>query len=164
MIVQVFCCSARAYQKLSGRLLRDSAVSGFQSIEETGIPQLQQHCKHLTKGVRASNCRRYLTKCSQLINSLSLWAANDNAELAMARDQRDARTRVVNRQLHDLEAALESAVKDSSWAMKDTLEGNIFQNFDAAVQNAAGQALPIAQKWGSPINKVSSHLLVTTAC
>jgi hypothetical protein len=57
----VFCCSSRAYQKMSGRLQRDSKVPGFRSIKETEIPQLQQHCKKLTEGVRASNCRRFLT-------------------------------------------------------------------------------------------------------
>jgi hypothetical protein len=164
VIIQVFCCSARAYQQMSGRLLRDSAVSGFRSIEETEIPQLQQHCKHLTESLRASNCRRYLTKFSQLINSLSLWAANDDTKLVIADNQRAADTRVLNRQLQELEKALDSAVKDSSWAMNDALEGNIFQNFDAVVQKAAVQALPIAQKWGSPIDKVSCGLLVATAC
>lgn len=57
----VFCCSSRAYQKMSGRLQRDSTVPGFRSTDETEIPQLQQHCKKLTEGVRASNCRRFLT-------------------------------------------------------------------------------------------------------
>lgn len=57
----VFCCSSRAYQKMSGRMQRDSTVPGFRNKEETEIPQLQQHCKKLTEGVRASNCRRFLT-------------------------------------------------------------------------------------------------------
>lgn len=75
----VFCVSSRAFQKLSGRLLRDSNVSGFRSADETEIPQLQAHCKKLTEGGRAANCRAFLTNFSQLLTSLSLWASNDGS-------------------------------------------------------------------------------------
>lgn len=47
--LKCFCVSSRAYQNLSGRLRKDPAVPGFQTIEETEMPQLQAHCKELTK-------------------------------------------------------------------------------------------------------------------
>lgn len=57
--LSVFCVSARAYQKLSGRLKKDSVhVDGFTAPEDTEIPQLQEHAKRLTEGGRASTSRR----------------------------------------------------------------------------------------------------------
>lgn len=45
----VFCVSSRAYQKMCGRLQKDDPVPGFETAEETEIPQLQAHCKKLTE-------------------------------------------------------------------------------------------------------------------
>lgn len=40
----VFCVSSRAFQKLSGKMVRDKFNSaGFRSLEEAEIPQLQAH-------------------------------------------------------------------------------------------------------------------------
>lgn len=42
-MLPVFCVSSRAYQKSSGRIIKDEAVSGFPSIEDTEIPALKRH-------------------------------------------------------------------------------------------------------------------------
>lgn len=91
----VFCVSSRAYQKLSGRMVKvsinntssschlsdtsrqDSDVPGFTSVEETEIPQLQAHCAKLTEAGRAAACRRFLNSVTQLCNSLAMWASDD---------------------------------------------------------------------------------------
>lgn len=76
--LSVFCVSARAYQKLSGRLKKDSVhVDGFTAPEDTEIPQLQDHARRLTEGGRVSNSRRFLNDLIQLLNSMKLWATND---------------------------------------------------------------------------------------
>jgi len=139
---------------MSGRLQRDSAVPGFRSLEETEIPQLQQHCKHLTEGVRTSNCRRFLTNFSQLMNSLSLWASNDGTGIMISDAQRTAETRFLKSRLQKLEASLDKAVKDCLSDMNEALAENIFENFGDVIQQAAAQALPTARKWGAPVNKV----------
>lgn len=76
--LSVFCVSARAYQKLSGRLKKDSVhVEGFTEPEDTEIPQLQEHAKRLTEGGRASSSRRFLNDLIQLLNSMKLWVTDD---------------------------------------------------------------------------------------
>jgi hypothetical protein len=138
---------------MSGRLLRDSAVPGFRSLEETEIPQLQQHCKHLTEGVRASNCRRFLTNLSQLL------AGNDGTGLAVSDTQKATETRFLNSKLHQLDKDLDKAVRDCLADMNDALAENIFENFGDVIEQAAAQALPTAQKWGSPVNRVCPLLI-----
>ena len=83
----VFCVSSRGYQKLQGRLKKDAKIPGFKALEQTEIPQLQAHCKELTVAGRTSNCKRFINNLSQLLNSLSTWAANDGTSANMTADQ-----------------------------------------------------------------------------
>ncbi|KAJ4414149.1 hypothetical protein N0V82_008116 [Gnomoniopsis sp. IMI 355080] len=85
----VFCVSARAYQKLSGRLQQDSVqVDGFPSVEETEIPRLQEHTRFLTDAGRANNSRRFLHELDQLLNSMRLWASSDNGTFLSKEEQK----------------------------------------------------------------------------
>lgn len=71
----VFCVSARAYQKLAGRLKKDAVqVDGFLSQDDTEIPQLQEYTKKLTESVRLNTSRDLLNQLNQLLNSMKLWA------------------------------------------------------------------------------------------
>lgn len=109
--LRVFCCSSRAYQQMSGRLQRDSTVPGFRSTEETEIPQLQKHCKSLTEGVRASNCRRFLTDIQQFLNSLSIWSSNDGTGLKISDAQQRVEHKFLKTRLNQLDMSLDAAVK-----------------------------------------------------
>jgi hypothetical protein len=81
----VFCVSSRAFQKLSGRLQKDDFNnSGFQSKEDTEVPQLQSHARKLTEASRAANGRRFLNDLARLLNSMTMWATNDGTRLNMS--------------------------------------------------------------------------------
>lgn len=85
----VFCVSARAYQKLSGRLQKDAVhIDGFLDPEDTEIPRLQEHTKKLTEAGRIANCRRFLNELGQLLNSMKLWASSDSRMLPSRSQQR----------------------------------------------------------------------------
>lgn len=99
----VFCVSSRGYQKLQGRLKKDPPVPGFQTLEETEIPQLQAHCKQLTVAGRTATCKRWMTSLSQLLNSMSLWASNDGTGANLTADQRDKEARFLQSSLDNLE-------------------------------------------------------------
>lgn len=77
----VFCVSSRAYQKLSGRFQKEANVPGFQTVEETEVPQLQAHCKKLTEASREANSRRFLNMLDQLLNSLRLVTSSDGLQV-----------------------------------------------------------------------------------
>jgi hypothetical protein len=149
----VFCVSSRAYQKLSGRLQRDKGVPGFNTVEETEIPQLQAHCKKLTEAGRASTCRRFLNAFSQLVNSLTLWASNDGSGIQLSDAQRAAEGRFLQAKLAELEKGLEKAVQGCLEEMKETLSENIYEKFDKVIQAAVDEANATAAKWGSPVNR-----------
>ncbi|KAI4765676.1 hypothetical protein E4T52_09296 [Aureobasidium sp. EXF-3400] len=134
----VYCVSSRAYQKLSGRLVKDNA-----------IPALKVHCKKLTENVRSIKSRRFLTLLSQLRTSLSLWSSNDGSGAKKTDQQKDAEQRFLTRKLKDLEKALEKDVNDTLTQIKETMSDNIFENYETAINAAANAALPTSQGWGA---------------
>lgn len=97
----VFCVSSRAYQKLSGRFQKEANVPGFQTVEETEIPQLQAHCKKLTEASRETNSRRFLNTLDQLLNSLRLVTSSDG--LQVTDKQKAARAAIVESTYNQLD-------------------------------------------------------------
>lgn len=100
----VFCVSARGYQKLQGRLKEDAPVSGFTEVDQTEIPALQAHCKNLTIAGRTAACKKFLTKLSTLLNSMTLWASNDGTGANLTPEQREKEARSLSKSLKNLES------------------------------------------------------------
>jgi hypothetical protein len=48
------------------------------TVEDTEMPQLQEHAKMLTVASRISHSRQFLNDLDQLLNSIKLWAVIDN--------------------------------------------------------------------------------------
>lgn len=92
----VFCVSSRAYQKMRGRLQKDDFNNdGFRNVDETEVPQLQQHAKKLTEAGRAATSRQFLNGLSQLLNSMKMWASNAEPESHLSHsDKKDEETQL----------------------------------------------------------------------
>ncbi|KAK0668719.1 nuclear GTPase SLIP-GC [Cercophora samala] len=147
----VFCVSSRAFQKLSGRLQRDrNSSSGFLSLDDTEVPQLQAHAKKLTEAGRAANARRFLNSLTQLMNSMTMWATNDGTRSNLTdKEKRQEDTRIRN-QLNKLEQDLETALQKCYADMGRQLYENIYANFDKFIPDAAQLAPQTATGWGAP--------------
>lgn len=144
----VFCVSSRAYQKLSGRLKKDSSISGFMSMEETEMPQLQAHCKKLTETGRLQTCKMFLNAfCSQL-TTFSFWASDDGAELKLTDAEKKDQVRILNHRLGELEKGLEKAAATCIKSMKKDMEDQIFEKYPSLIQEAMEAAPNTADKWG----------------
>ncbi|TQN64072.1 Nuclear GTPase SLIP-GC [Colletotrichum shisoi] len=146
----VFCVSSRAYQNMRGRLQRDDFNNdGFRNVEETDIPQLQQHAKKLTESGRAATCRRFLNEMCQLLNSMKMWAANDGSQSMLSgREQRREET-MLRARLSTLEKAFAEAVDECVTAIKDALSESIYDFFDEIIPTASNAAVPTASGWGA---------------
>lgn len=144
----VFCVSSRAYQKLSGRLKKDTATPGFTSVEETGMVQLKAHCKKLTETGRLNQCKVFLNGLSSLLLSLNLWGSNDGTGHNLSKEEKDREKIVVKRLLDNLEDAMDNATKLCSKRVKEALADNIQKQYATAHAEAQKVALPTAQGWG----------------
>jgi hypothetical protein len=96
--------------------------------------------KKLTEAGRASNCRRFLTTISQLLNSLTLWASNDGTGIRLSDSALAAETRFLKLRLMTLEKSLEKAVKDCLKDMNEALAEHIFENYPELVELAVSEA------------------------
>ncbi|MCJ1400989.1 hypothetical protein MMC11_004200 [Xylographa trunciseda] len=149
----VFCVSSRGYQKLQGRLKKDPAVPGFQSLEQTEIPQLQAHCKQLTVAGRTIACKRFMTNLSQLLNSMNLWASNDGTGANLTPEQRAREAKFLQKSLENLDAGLEKIISTVIKDLKDELADNIYDKYETAVANAVVKATQTSSDWGRPVNR-----------
>ncbi|MCJ1387289.1 hypothetical protein MMC18_000130 [Xylographa bjoerkii] len=149
----VFCVSSRGYQKLQGRLKKDPAVPGFQSLEQTEIPQLQAHCKQLTVAGRTAACKRFMTNISQLLNSLNLWASNDGTGAYLTPEQRAKEAKFLQKSLENLESGLEKIISTVIKDLKDELAVNIYDKYETAVAHAVLTATQTSYDWGRPVNR-----------
>ncbi|KAK2001920.1 hypothetical protein LX36DRAFT_652804 [Colletotrichum falcatum] len=146
----VFCVSSRAYQKMRGRLQKDDFNNdGFRDVDETEIPQLQQHAKKLTEDGRAANCRRFLNDLRQLLNSMRMWAANDGTRAHMTDREKFNEEARLRAQLSVLEKDFTKAVDECVAAIKEALSESIYDFFDQSIPAAIEAAVPTASGWGA---------------
>ncbi|KAF1980770.1 hypothetical protein K402DRAFT_343737 [Aulographum hederae CBS 113979] len=144
----VFCVSSKAYQKLCGRLQKDSAVPGFQSAEETEIPQLQAHCRKLTEAGRVVTCRTFLNKLVQLLGSLGIWATTEGRS-RLTDDERNDEAGFLKERLRDLEQGFEHAVTTCLKEIASVLTQEVYNKFELAESHATDAAIPTSEKWGA---------------
>lgn len=100
----VYCVSARACQKLKGRLQKDKTPPGFKHVDETEIPALQAHCIQLTTSNRQTASRKFLTSMFQLLNSLRLWASSDGTSRNLTEGQLKREAEILKERLHKLDS------------------------------------------------------------
>ncbi|OQO03091.1 hypothetical protein B0A48_11346 [Cryoendolithus antarcticus] len=132
----VYCVSSRAYQKLSGRLQKDSAA----------------HCKQLTENGRAAACKRFLNSVNQLLTSLCLWSSDDGTGLKTTNQQlTDERVFLTNK-LKQLGKQLEMCVGEIMDDAMETICEQIFDNFTGAVDAAGDKAGTTSAAWGAHRN------------
>lgn len=106
----VFCVSSRAYQKMRGRLQKDDFNNdGFRNVDETEVPQLQQHAKKLTEAGRAATSRLFLNGLSQLLNSMKMWASKGEPQSHMSHSDKKIEETHLQVQLSNLEVVCSSS-------------------------------------------------------
>ncbi|OAL29940.1 hypothetical protein AYO22_01846 [Fonsecaea multimorphosa] len=144
----VFCVSSRAYQKLKGRLHKDTTPPGFLHLNATEIPALQAHCVQLTAEARQATSRKFLTSMFQLLNSLRLWASNDSAAKNLTAGQSDREAQILEEKLKEPNRTLKKACDDVVNKISDELQDEICGAYPFATATARDQASDIVRKWG----------------
>ncbi|KAG8162600.1 hypothetical protein KVR01_008365 [Diaporthe batatas] len=145
----VFCVSSRAYQKMRGRLEKDDFNDdGFRNVNETEVPQLQQHAKKLTEAGRAATSRQFLNGLSQLINSMKMWASDAGPQSHMGHGGKKEEEALLRMQLSNLDGALARAIDDCLATIRGALSECIYESFGLATLRAATAAVPTAAAWG----------------
>ncbi|ETS80009.1 hypothetical protein PFICI_07538 [Pestalotiopsis fici W106-1] len=148
----VFCISSTAYQTLNNRFQHDSKITGFATLQDTGIPQLQDHAVLMTGSARMNTARGFLNIFFQQLNSLSIWAANQTYQSHLEASEREtemAHIRIISETLREnLIEKVNQTVND----IEDTLSSRLTNRFGAGCVKAEQEAIIIAQAWGNKPN------------
>lgn len=77
------------YQKLAGRLEKEIVhTEGFTSLDDTEIPQLQEHARKLTEDGRKKTSKAFLDELILFLNSMRLWSAGNTRAAVSQIDKR----------------------------------------------------------------------------
>ncbi|KAK2066525.1 hypothetical protein P8C59_000334 [Phyllachora maydis] len=143
--LSVFCVSARAYLKMSGKLEKDDHLPGFTDVQQSEIPQLQAHAIRLTTSTRLTTCRRFFTAVEQLLNSLMLQVIVDD---------RSTVPEVKRQEFAYLELALEALTKELIGLVKDSMnecrilvEHSLLRKLPDAARLASAKAISTVRSW-----------------
>ncbi|KAI4206429.1 MAG: hypothetical protein LQ348_000989 [Seirophora lacunosa] len=149
----VFCVSANGYQRLKGRLRKDTFDPKFKHIEETEIPMLQAHCIKLTEARRIADSQSFLGVMSRLLNSLAFWVSDDDFSHGMTKQQKETQEIHLASAMVQLRDNLLKTAKDTMAEVQQALGKLIFHKNMSAVQAAIADADEIVSHWAKPVNK-----------
>ncbi|KAI1268139.1 hypothetical protein F5Y18DRAFT_377543 [Xylariaceae sp. FL1019] len=147
----VFCVSARAYQKLCGRLVKDNFQSqGFPDVADTEIPKLQQHAKKLTEASRAHSCRHFLNSLSQLINSMKLWSSTGATNSYLTGLEKDGEEKHLKTAFANLEKEIDATIEQAMTLVEKTLHDQVYKKWAASLPRAVQDATATSSGWHAP--------------
>ncbi|KAJ9317701.1 hypothetical protein DTO271D3_2167 [Paecilomyces variotii] len=145
----VFCVSSRGYQKVSGRLRRDSLIPGFNNPADTEIPQLQKHCRLLADTARKSSCLNVLRGISQLFQSLNLWALQRESSEVSEKKRIELQSELENHFIA-FERALTALTEALFDEQRNTFERHVFQRLRHAALRGRSKAMAVVHRWNEP--------------
>ncbi|GAD94993.1 hypothetical protein NFIA_000950 [Paecilomyces variotii No. 5] len=153
----VFCVSSRGYQKVSGRLRRDSLIPGFSDPAETEIPQLQKHCRLLADTARKSSCINSLRSISQMFHSLTLWGLQRQSADVSEKKRIELETKFEDNCLA-LRKSLETLIGELFNEQHDTFEKHIIQRLGRAASCGRSKAKAVVQGWNTPYSRQDQQM------
>ncbi len=94
-----------------------------------------------------------MNQLGQLLNSMSLWAADDGTGPSLSEDQQAKETQRLSGKLKKLENGLEKCVANTVKELKDELGDNIYDHYDPGISNAENDAPRTVAGWGAKVNR-----------
>lgn len=94
-----------------------------------------------------------MNQLGQLLNSMSLWAADDGTGPSLSEDQQAKETQRLSGKLKKLENGLEKCVANTVKELKGELGDNIYDHYDPGISNAENDAPGTVAGWGAKVNR-----------
>jgi hypothetical protein len=149
--LSVFCVSSECYQQLGSPKSSNSAIlRGFSRLEDTQIPQLQEHAVQLGQ-IQLNRARILgLTGLARLARSLTLWAPptglDDNlSRTAMSQDDRAEMHCILDSLEVSLQLAMANCKKETLEDLRNTMKQKYMDPLRAQCIDA-GAKLPVAAR------------------
>ncbi|KAK1827808.1 hypothetical protein QBC39DRAFT_393544 [Podospora conica] len=146
----VFCVSSKAYQKMSGRLVKDENVEGFPNLADTGIPGLQNHALKIIESTRVVVCQRFLNELRRYLMSLMMKVVISKEPLKLAAGMRQQELDVLEEAVGRLSMKCDDSISNTFEICRRKAKSRIYKKFDGAVRTAFDEATKIVAIWGDP--------------
>ncbi|KAI8635076.1 hypothetical protein F5Y19DRAFT_470125 [Xylariaceae sp. FL1651] len=140
----VFCISSRAYQSIKGH----EETEGFNTLDDTEIPQLRAHTIKLTEVTQIRSIRAFLNEFIQILNSLYMWSSKDGSEVFYTAEEKKVEIDYIKEQVNELEKLLRATIEDCFQQVSRILK-ELYTHFDVAALYAADRAPEISRGWPS---------------
>jgi hypothetical protein len=142
----VFCVSARAYLKLTGKLPHDEWVRGFDNVWDTEIPYLRKHAIVTADEFRSELCRRFLKDFLQIVRSLVLQVLMEGKPLEIEKELQQREMEHLDGMMYQLRLDLGLAEDVLCGAIEDVQKG-ISRKLTRGCQRAKDGAGDIVTGW-----------------
>ncbi|GKT47805.1 nuclear GTPase SLIP-GC [Colletotrichum spaethianum] len=151
----VFCTSSLVYQKMRGLSLSDDdSTPGYETEEDTEIPQLQAHAQKMTEELRITKHKEVLSGICQLLNSISIWA-QDAADSAVTID-----SATLTASLQIFKADLKADAENCIDQLHLEIQASLYDEMNSLSRIAASQAAATTKRW----EKINANTLKATCC
>ncbi|WQF76503.1 Putative P-loop containing nucleoside triphosphate hydrolase, dynamin [Colletotrichum destructivum] len=140
----VFCTSSHVYQQMRGLLMADNdSTPGFETEDDTEIPQLQDHAQKLTEELRVAKQKEVLSGICQLLNSVAIWA-QDASKSPVSINEATLATLLQN-----FEANLKADGQSCIDRLDTEAQTKLYDELTRLTSTATLQAGIIAERWKS---------------
>ncbi|KAK6209770.1 hypothetical protein QIS74_11354 [Colletotrichum tabaci] len=140
----VFCTSSHVYQQMRGLLMTDNDLTpGFETEDDTEIPQLQDHAQRLTEELRVAKQKEVLSGICQILNSVAIWAQDASKSTVTI----DSATLTTSLQM--FEANLKADGQSCIDRLDMEAQTKLYDELTRLTSTATTQAGIIANKWQS---------------
>jgi GTPase SAR1 family protein len=161
----VFCVSSRGYQNLMGRS-KDRAVQAYRNLEDTQIPQLQNHAVQLGELELTTTRRAFLASLARIMRSLLLWASSSisagqtptNPPLPDKKSQ----THRLDKLIAALQADLDEGIKTAIATIKAKIHDDLLKPMSSMCIHASPSLHTIASKWPESQTKAGKPMRFST--
>lgn len=143
--LRVCCISSKAYQSCTGNAQYATPIDGFEDINTTGIPALEQHIHHLTEQRRSRQYLATLHKMTGMLSSLHLWSKQSRAGHRSAESRRQEEW--LHQRLERLHYEFKQAANGASKQSQEIL-WYLFDEMDEAGLAAEDKAPGVVSSWG----------------
>ncbi|KAI3535727.1 hypothetical protein CSPX01_11251 [Colletotrichum filicis] len=143
-LTPIFCTSSLVYQKMQGLVAdNDDETPGFDTEQDTEIPQLQAHAQKLTEELRIAKYQEILNSICQILNSIAIWA-QDTAETTATIDGERLKWMLAR-----FNADLNGEVEDCRDKLHVAAETGLYEEMKRLSSAASRAAVPTAIGWGN---------------
>ncbi|KAL2073412.1 hypothetical protein VTL71DRAFT_10736 [Oculimacula yallundae] len=156
--LNVFTISTKGFQKLLGMFRREPPMPEFRTLEDTGIPDLENFAIWCTMEVREAASDKFLAELASRMPSIRYWAEEGQNEYRLSETQRDHLLRCLEEQTTILKQVEKRANTNMRQNLRRTLNLKLVQACVEAIDAGTSEISATAIAFSKTSGKIRTEL------